>query len=658
VVDSLEKTGERQVASKFSDIRADHRNRYIWVRDKLDCNDKVIDAGCGVGYGSRILLESCSFVSSFDISQSAIDYANRYWKGPNSFFKQGDLHLIEFETCSSDKMVAFEVLEHLAFPELFIQHAYKGLKEGGLLYVSVPNEDEIEHSISLNPFHFKHYRLNEVVELFERNGFRLKTQMYQDYEELFSDKPGKFILLELEKISKKDDSQFVPNFEASLSFLTSEIHSRSESIANLKKELELKYKQSESRAELIRGLQKKLDSEKIKNEIANARLDTFENASNSIFQQSGNQTKDLIREFSDRLNIKDKEILRLTAELAKAQATAAQLLVTKDADVDALLEREKYKFEQEILSCKRESEHRVSNHIERCSSLEAELILKKSELENKQSEIEIYQAKIRNGNEELESLRFLNDYWQQEIKANGHLVVEKNKRILQAEDNVKKLASSNESLRKSLIQLQSEISEIANKYQISLRKVESYLNAENYLKAKIERLVKSSENARVKESKLLENADKQKSRADNLEEQHALKLELMHLKLQENSKKLPLILTQCLTHKTLINTDSSFVNAVSSYLKELRLKRLIRSSALFDGDWYTNRYNDIEKSGLSPELHFLRIGSALGRNPSVYFDVRRYFRDNKDLDSFSVNPVVHFELFGRFEGREVFPLVP
>ena len=205
VAETLKRTGERQVGSSLDEIRVDHRNRYLWVKDKLTVKDWVIDAGCGVGYGSQILLEACRQVSSYDISQEAINYADKHWKKSNVSFTRCDLHFLEVEAGSVDKVVAFEVIEHLAFPELFINRAQRCLKSGGGFYVSVPNQDKIAHSIPLNPFHFKHYKFDEIVELCSRNGFKLKEYLYQDYEELFEDKTGKFILLEFIKSEESSD---------------------------------------------------------------------------------------------------------------------------------------------------------------------------------------------------------------------------------------------------------------------------------------------------------------------------------------------------------------------------------------------------------------------------------------------------------------------
>lgn len=45
-------SGERQVATRYEDIRADHRYRYEWVDARLPEGGRGIDAFCGNGYGT------------------------------------------------------------------------------------------------------------------------------------------------------------------------------------------------------------------------------------------------------------------------------------------------------------------------------------------------------------------------------------------------------------------------------------------------------------------------------------------------------------------------------------------------------------------------------------------------------------------------------
>ena len=48
-------------------------------------------------------------------------------------------------------------------------------------------------------------------------------------------------------------------------------------------------------------------------------------------------------------------------------------------------------------------------------------------------------------------------------------------------------------------------------------------------------------------------------------------------------------------------------------------------SGLFDPQWYSATYRDVDAIGLEPLEHYLRIGIYAGRPPSPLFDVKHYF---------------------------------
>ena len=87
----------------------------------------------------------------------------------------------------------------------------------------------------------------------------------------------------------------------------------------------------------------------------------------------------------------------------------------------------------------------------------------------------------------------------------------------------------------------------------------------------------------------------------------------------------------------------------------------IRGSALFDPEWYLARYPDvvpIARSILGPiergvALHYLRHGAIEGRDPGPGFSTRHYYVTHPDVARSGWNALVHYETFGRAEGRAV-----
>ena len=75
-------------------IVALHLKRYEFARPH--CVDKaVLDAGCGVGYGSAFLGETARSVVGVDVSSEAIDYARARYGAGNVEFAVDDLQSLE-----------------------------------------------------------------------------------------------------------------------------------------------------------------------------------------------------------------------------------------------------------------------------------------------------------------------------------------------------------------------------------------------------------------------------------------------------------------------------------------------------------------------------------------------------------------------------------
>jgi glycosyltransferase involved in cell wall biosynthesis/TolA-binding protein len=78
---------------------------------------------------------------------------------------------------------------------------------------------------------------------------------------------------------------------------------------------------------------------------------------------------------------------------------------------------------------------------------------------------------------------------------------------------------------------------------------------------------------------------------------------------------------------------------------------LLRSSSLFDAEFYLARNPDLRASRLDPARHYLLHGWREGRDPSHAFSTSQYLARNPDVAQAHVNPLVHYLRHGRTEGR-------
>lgn len=71
----------------------------------------------------------------------------------------------------------------------------------------------------------------------------------------------------------------------------------------------------------------------------------------------------------------------------------------------------------------------------------------------------------------------------------------------------------------------------------------------------------------------------------------------------------------------------------------------------FDAGWYSERYDDVAASGLTPAEHYLEVGADLLRDPSPHFSTAGYATRNPDVIAAGRNPLLHYSGSGKAEHR-------
>ena len=156
-------TGERVIPGLVEpDLYNEHVARYRFASRFCE-GVRVLDAGCGSGYGAAELSNASSLVGT-DVSAEAIGYAMRNFGGPRVAFAQARCENLPFAEKSFDVVIAFEVIEHLERWRDLLTEAARVLKDTGVLLISTPNKSyyaEMREEAGPNPFHCHEFEFHE-----------------------------------------------------------------------------------------------------------------------------------------------------------------------------------------------------------------------------------------------------------------------------------------------------------------------------------------------------------------------------------------------------------------------------------------------------------------------------------------------------------------
>ena len=160
----IEFTGERVVPGQVdADLWAEHLSRYA-LAARWSAGSRVLDIGCGTGYGTVELAAGAASAIGIDVSRDAIGHARLAYPLPNICFLQASATALPFADASFELITAFEVIEHLADWRALLAEARRVLHADGVFLVSTPNRQyytESRGSTGPNPFHTHEFEYGE-----------------------------------------------------------------------------------------------------------------------------------------------------------------------------------------------------------------------------------------------------------------------------------------------------------------------------------------------------------------------------------------------------------------------------------------------------------------------------------------------------------------
>lgn len=171
-----------------------HRNKFYLLNliGNFSAQDVVLDAGCGSGNVCFALNRQVKKIIGIDSNKEAIKFAKErvlQRKSKNIVFLENNLQKIPFKDGSFDKIILFEVVEHLSVAEYkkILAEMLRLLKPNGRLFLTTPNKrslwpiiqwslDAFKLVPSLNEQHVLEFTPNEAAKIITQNGFQIKKR--------------------------------------------------------------------------------------------------------------------------------------------------------------------------------------------------------------------------------------------------------------------------------------------------------------------------------------------------------------------------------------------------------------------------------------------------------------------------------------------------
>jgi len=141
----LEPTGERMIVEHYKSSIEDyviylmHIATYRFAEPFVQ-NKRVLDYGCGSGYGSARMAKFATRVDAVDVAEDAIAHAQSQFPQENLRFRSIDpTAKLPFADSSFDTVLSFQVFEHVTNVDHYLGEIRRVLAPGGTLILVTPD---------------------------------------------------------------------------------------------------------------------------------------------------------------------------------------------------------------------------------------------------------------------------------------------------------------------------------------------------------------------------------------------------------------------------------------------------------------------------------------------------------------------------------------
>lgn len=167
MMEEIKPTGERLLPG-LSDEQIPVHRYYLAYEFGMPFveENKVLDLGCGEGYGTFYLADKASQIIGVDIDKYIVKHAKEKYQKDNLSFEVMDIKRLDFPDKAFDVVISLHVIEHLHLNKIqeHLQEIKRVLKGNGIYILATPNRKTRlkPGQESFNIYHLHEYNWQEL----------------------------------------------------------------------------------------------------------------------------------------------------------------------------------------------------------------------------------------------------------------------------------------------------------------------------------------------------------------------------------------------------------------------------------------------------------------------------------------------------------------
>lgn len=140
-----------------------HRFGYEDLCARVPAGARVLDIGCGEGYGVALLAARARFVVGLDYSEGTVRHARDRYRAAPATWVVADAQRLPFRTRSFDVVASLQVIEHFTDTASHVTDVARVLADDGFSYCATPNIALATPKEAANEFHLRDFTADDLA---------------------------------------------------------------------------------------------------------------------------------------------------------------------------------------------------------------------------------------------------------------------------------------------------------------------------------------------------------------------------------------------------------------------------------------------------------------------------------------------------------------